>query len=383
MSGRLGWLLAASSVWAASAAAQIRPTATVVTRLLDPVAGAASPAIWLGGDLDVDRPGLALRLSGLGGPGWRGGWNGQATADLRLSRSLGTRTRFEAAVSGTFDHPARWSPDAAGDLRAGLARRFGPFTVRGGAMGMASSLVGDRSFSLGGFAATTFAAGGFELTGELGQFLDMAGSAGSPLETTPGADTGVRRSDLIRRLGHALLGGRWSHRWLELSGRLIRRSQLTPSDGTGWQLGVGVEPFAGARLRIVAARAPIGPSVYLPFRRQLSFGVELTRHRPRGALSSDSSSLAVSAFDWSRPDSGRATFRVRRRATVVELVGDFTDWHPVRLSDLGGGLWETTLPLGPGVHLINLRVDGALEVPPGLDSTDDGFGGRAGVLVVR
>jgi hypothetical protein len=68
----------------------------------------------------------------------------------------------------------------------------------------------------------------------------------------------------------------------------------------------------------------------------------------------------------------------------VELAGDFTDWRPIPLVRVLAGVWEARIDLRPGLYLVNLSVDGgAFEVPPGMDRTDDGFGGQAGVLVVR
>ena len=47
-------------------------------------------------------------------------------------------------------------------------------------------------------------------------------------------------------------------------------------------------------------------------------------------------------------------------ATVVELVGGFTDWeeHPVQLRRQKSGLWRATVPLEPGLHEYRFRVDG-------------------------
>ena len=99
-------LLLVGPLWAVAGAAQIRPMASAVTRLLDPDGG---PAIWLGGELRLEQPGFGAHLSGLGAPGWRGGWGGQATAELGFDRPLGGRTRFEVTASGTLDRPIRWS----------------------------------------------------------------------------------------------------------------------------------------------------------------------------------------------------------------------------------------------------------------------------------
>jgi hypothetical protein len=70
-------------------------------------------------------------------------------------------------------------------------------------------------------------------------------------------------------------------------------------------------------------------------------------------------------------------------ASSVELMGDFTDWIPVRLNEVSPGVWEAQLPLTAGIHRVNLRLNGgAWSVPAGLrvDRTD--FGEAVGILVV-
>lgn len=71
-------------------------------------------------------------------------------------------------------------------------------------------------------------------------------------------------------------------------------------------------------------------------------------------------------------------------ARSVELTGDMTAWHVVRLTRDERGRWATTLALAPGQYTCNLRIDGgAWIVPPGLPAVDDALGGRAGVLTVE
>lgn len=68
----------------------------------------------------------------------------------------------------------------------------------------------------------------------------------------------------------------------------------------------------------------------------------------------------------------------------VELMGDFTGWEPVALAPAGSGRWSATLPIPPGIHRVNIRVDGGQWiVPPGLPSSSDEFGGAAGILIME
>ncbi len=71
-------------------------------------------------------------------------------------------------------------------------------------------------------------------------------------------------------------------------------------------------------------------------------------------------------------------------AERVELTGDFTGWQPMSLRRMAGSRWELGLTLAPGVHLVNLRVDGGPWTPPaGLPTAADGFDGVAGVVVIE
>lgn len=70
-------------------------------------------------------------------------------------------------------------------------------------------------------------------------------------------------------------------------------------------------------------------------------------------------------------------------ATSVEVAGDFTDWEPVPLERRDGDTWVVRLPLRPGVHRLNVRIDRQRwVVPSGLRSEEDEYGGRVGILVV-
>lgn len=70
-------------------------------------------------------------------------------------------------------------------------------------------------------------------------------------------------------------------------------------------------------------------------------------------------------------------------AKSVELMGDFSDWETVALTRVGAAVWEVRLPLPPGVHRVNVRVDGGpwlVAAGTRLERTE--FGGAVGVVVV-
>jgi hypothetical protein len=67
----------------------------------------------------------------------------------------------------------------------------------------------------------------------------------------------------------------------------------------------------------------------------------------------------------------------------VEVMGDFSDWSPLTLTRRGRDLWELALPLAPGVHSVNVRVDGgSWAPPPGVPTIRDGFNGEVGLVVI-
>jgi hypothetical protein len=72
-----------------------------------------------------------------------------------------------------------------------------------------------------------------------------------------------------------------------------------------------------------------------------------------------------------------------RDVSSAEIAGDFTDWKPVPLERLNGGWWYAMLQVPPGVHRVQLRLNGGLwQSPPGLPRADDGPAGPSGALVV-
>lgn len=87
----------------------------------------------------------------------------------------------------------------------------------------------------------------------------------------------------------------------------------------------------------------------------------------------------------SQASNGNRTIRLRApSARSIEIMGDFTDWVPVRMAQARpAGTWAITLPVASGVHQVNVRIDGGpWIVPSGLTAIRDEFGGAVGILVV-
>jgi len=81
---------------------------------------------------------------------------------------------------------------------------------------------------------------------------------------------------------------------------------------------------------------------------------------------------------------GVAVFRLPRSAypAAPALVGDFSQWRPVAMR-AEGEWWTASVTLPIGVHHYAFRTaDGAIVVPAGARTVDDGFGGVSAVLVV-
>ncbi len=169
------------------------------------------------------------------------------------------------------------------------------------------------------------------------------------------------RVELQSRVGLAAGDHRRSARWAELGASFWARRQ--------------VAVFARAR---TAAEMP---SALDGLRgSQVAVGIQLAPGRAAGAIAGP------------RPDRRFALTRVgdaghrlefRVAAERLELRSDATGWSAVEARKLGANRWEVVLPLDPGVHRIEIRIDGGVWAPPpGLPTTHDEFGGEVGLLVV-
>ena len=84
------------------------------------------------------------------------------------------------------------------------------------------------------------------------------------------------------------------------------------------------------------------------------------------------------------PSGKRAIRLYAPKAASVELMADFTDWKTVNLENAGGGWWSSPFLLTPGIHELNVRIDGGPWItPPGLPSKTDEFGGSVGILIIK
>jgi hypothetical protein len=177
------------------------------------------------------------------------------------------------------------------------------------------------------------------------------------------------RSDGIPGARHWL--ETWTTVWLGRHLALVGGLGAFPTDV---QQGLPGGRYYSAALRVATGRPPVNdPAV----RAELTVPYELNRLR-RGRPNPDRFTVSVDG-------QGLRVLTVRvPGARRVELMGDFTDWLPVSLERVSAEDWRLALAVAPGVHRVNIRVDGGeWLVPPGLTAVRDEFGGAVGLLVVQ
>jgi hypothetical protein len=214
--------------------------------------------------------------------------------------------------------------------------------------------------------------------------MPTASFAGSSLQAaSPGCTHESRLTDLEGSL-------KWEHRLLEVTVRGGHRFgdsfDATP-DSRQWASGQ-VAVWISSQVAAVAGggREPAQPTRGLPARSFGSFGLMLAYWPiPRGVVPVETPASLVQAFEM-RP-AGPEVQRISARiggVESVEVMGDFSDWEPMPLIRRGRDAWELLVPMSPGVHQINMRIDrGVWIAPPGMPARKDGFDGEVGIVVVR
>lgn len=196
------------------------------------------------------------------------------------------------------------------------------------------------------------------------------------------------RAARARRIGDAEARLAWSAGRLALDGAVGARfvaggvAARAAWGGMGATLAVG--PHASLVLGGGVRPTPLASRLLRE--RYVSAGVRVSPMRffARPPLPVGVVRASAASFDLRAVGGGRYVVRVRvPGARVVELSGDFTGWRPVALTRVGRDGWELVLPLAPGTHHLNIRVDGdAWVAPPGASTVADDFNGTVGVVVV-
>ncbi|WP_148306473.1 glycogen-binding domain-containing protein [Gemmatirosa kalamazoonensis] len=304
---------------------------------------------------------------------------------------------FEGTLAASVMSPAVWK--ARGELFATASNtrysRLGDSAATNLlAVGRVHIAEADRGLWLGtGFGVVTQ---GFNLPDDLVQ-ADVGGWWRSGEATLTAQALPTRVGSL--KYADFIVGARWSppraevtatagyrqgavstgvSRWAEIGGTYWLMSHLALIGGAGvfptelWR-GLPGGRYASAAVRI-ATHAPRASD---PARvAELTQPYELGRLRP---------SASAAQFTVLTEPNGTRTLRLRAPgATAVELIGDFTDWLPTPLVSSGNGTFTLNVFLSPGIHRVNVRLDGGPWVaPPGISKVRDAYGGEVGLLVVQ
>lgn len=182
----------------------------------------------------------------------------------------------------------------------------------------------------------------------------------------------------------------WDMGAVELTAQTGRRfgdSYDVADDSRRWSAATATV-WLSDRIAIVAGggRQPALPLRGLPARTYAMGGLELAYwplaknsvpvSLPRAPL--------VRSFEYHAGQQGMQRIVIRVGGVeTVEVMGDFSDWSPLTLIRHGRELWELSIPMSPGMHQINVRVDGGQWMaPPNMPSMHDPFNGEVGLMVV-
>lgn len=348
-------------------------------------------SLWFNGQLALEGREWRLDFRSAGAVE-RGRLGNETVFVGRLTPALASRTRLVLGLDGIVDQPAGLDGSGVAEGRFGLRQAVGGFQLEAGAKAVAWQSRGRRYFG-GGYAATTLSLKGLTLSGEISRLQTTAGDLSAvdpslaPGPLTQGADTSTfaaSSSNSVRTYLHAAIGLAWRAGPIAARGRLIQRTQVLQGEGTGWEAAVAVDAMPGLRVHASLGQAPLASGMFLPYRRQVALGFELVQKLGGNPANGLDPLPAGMAFDFTTSEDGSLISVSHPTADLVEVNGDFTDWQPRALIRVGPGRFQTRVVLPVGVHHLNVRYDGGpWQVPPGLASSDDGFGGRTGILIVR
>ena len=402
------WTFGVAVLLSCSAIAELAGQVTLGTGVRASIIGAADGDRWranqvVASALRLDRAWLAVGSDGALFRDERGTWRaaGSLESALLAPAPLGARL----ALVGSLGEPARDSTLHSSRFVVGarMSRRVGAW---------GAWLAADVARPAGADARATsdFTSGGWRQLGSALLTVSLTSRAGAArssylrTRTIAGPDSvwdsaGVTLRRPRQITSHDTITALAQRRWPEAEGRLLW-------SGGRWTLDVAVRGRLAAagvpaamwatadgtwlvsqRLAIVGGvgTAPTGLTPGLSAHRQASLGLRLVRAAPLARSLPVELQPAAVGFEVQDVGGGAYRLAVRvPRARVVELTGDFTAWKPVALHRASGDWWEVTLPITPGTHQVNVRVNGERWVaPPGATVVDDDFAGVVGVIVVR
>ncbi|HVZ77516.1 MAG TPA: glycogen-binding domain-containing protein [Gemmatimonadaceae bacterium] len=354
---------------------------------------------------DLRYEGGPLRIAARGSA-WLDGQAWQV-ADGYLTAALSSPTRYHLRAEAIGDlSRAFYDRETRNDQIDAQARVHLVFSQRGG-MWLSSGIARPwrvavvSSVDMAGAGAWT-QVGGATLTGTYTNFSftriasahDSAGNAEScTARNLSGVAAQVAGNDCLRQ-----------SRFSDVQGTVhFEKGFFEVSAQTGYRFGADYDVTPDSRRwasatatvwlsQVVAAvvgggRQPANPARGLPARNYANFGLMFS---PWPAMTSGNVPVDLRAsamHDFDVDQAGASLQRVQVQISgvqSVELMGDFTGWETVAMARRGRDLWEALLPIAPGVHQINVRVDGGKwQPPPGTPAMHDGFNGDVGILVIH
>ena len=359
---------------ASTASAQAAVTLDAAATRISYAEGSALTGLSIAPGFQLVRPWQLLTGGGAVTrfPGDVWSYQGYLAGSAYLGPVGGLRPELEGRIRGTRHEDGGGSSELAGAARLHWI---------GAARGLWIGASGGRSWD------------GLDWRGSI------AGSGGGWAQLGPGilslAVTGTRINDALR-YGEAESAFRMDRGPLELVAYGGIRHWFRPGDASADAWGGGTLAWwIGERLAITASGGayPTDYAQGLPSGAFGSLGIRLATGRLSQARRANEpldlilppARPGASGLALERMADGSARITISGlKGTQVELMGDFTGWEPIALELSGENRWTTTLPVPPGVHRVNVRVDGgAWRAPAGIPSSTDEFGGAAGLLIVE
>jgi Glycogen recognition site of AMP-activated protein kinase len=183
--------------------------------------------------------------------------------------------------------------------------------------------------------------------------------------------------------GTAFWQSNWDRLELQLGGGV--RGGLRNSRATAWGSASAAVWIAPRMALVVSRGRALEDHIRgLPQAQYLAASVRIGFHdhynaTPGAPPSIDATLLSITRVE----DGGHHVITVRAGgASMVEIMGDFTDWEPVALVHIGAS-WQLERELQQGSHRVAVRVDGGpWRVPSNLPRVSDDFGGSVGLVSV-
>ena len=138
---------------------------------------------------------------------------------------------------------------------------------------------------------------------------------------------------------------------------------------------VAVTPMAA--LQLSGGTYPSDHLIGMPGGRYLNIGMSLRTGRSGVRMPDQPKGVPA-------PSSGMTRLAIRAEsATRVDVLGDFTNWHPIAAHRAANGVWYVDLRIPAGQYRYSFHIDGTTwAIPEGAAQADDDFGGKSAWLIV-